>query len=243
MTWREAIEKVLRDANGPLDYHEIAERILDKGLKSTTGRTPANTVHRELSNIIREQGTVDGEVILKTPKGYARASVARAVTIEEEEADTPTFIDAYGLNWERHSVDWGPATGHLWGYQGKRPQRADDCVDFAGQDAVYLLHHGSEIVYAGQTQGGNASLYNRLRHHNDDPRKRGRWNTFSWFGCRPVNECTGQLESAPKSFAKEEVVTVIETVLIESLLPRLNMRSGDHIKQARESRLYFQWQE
>ena len=245
MTWREAIEQVLRDAAKPLGHHDIAERILEKNLRTTTGRTPANTVHRELGKMIREKHTVDGEVILKTPNGYARTSVARAFTEEEEEEDPnkPTFINAYGLNWERGSVSWRQALGNLLGYQGRnRPQHAD-CVDFAGQDGIYLLHHGSEIVYAGQTQAtDNTGLYRRLRHHNEDPRKRGRWNTFSWFGCRPVNEDTGRLEEAPESFPTGDVITLIETILIESLLPRLNMRSGDLIKQARESRLYFQWQ-
>ena len=118
-------------------------------------------------------------------------------------------------------------------------------MNFAHQSGIYLLHHGSEIVYAGQTQAlrGDAGLYSRLRSHNRDIRKRGRWDTFSWFGFRPIDERTGRLRNAPRTFRTGDVITLVETILIESLLPRLNMRSGDHIRQARDSRLYFQWQE
>ena len=242
LTWKEAIIRVLREASKPLGYNEIAERILQQELRNTTGRTPANTVHRNLSEMIRDRVRVNGEIIHKTPHGYARSSVAENYTVEaQNEAGDPlriTFVNAYGLHWDRGSVRWQPVRGNLWGYQTE----AADHVDFAGQHGIYLLHHGNEIVYAGQTQAprGDAGLYARLRSHNDDVRKLGRWNTFSWFGFKPVNEDTGQLEEPPESFPTGDVITLIETVLIESLLPRLNMRSGDYITRARESRLFFQ---
>ena len=169
LTWKEAIIRVLREAAEPLGYREIAERILQQGLRNTIGRTPHNTVHRELSEMIRDRIRVDEEIIHKTPHGYARTSVAENYTVESEnEAGDPsriTFVNAYGLHWERGSVRWQLARGNLWGYQTD----AADCVDFAGQHGIYLLHHGNEIVYAGQTQAarGGAGLYARLRSHND----------------------------------------------------------------------------
>lgn len=244
LSWREAIIQVLKEAAEPLDYHQIAERILEGGLRRTTGRTPANTVHRNLSEMIRDRIRVDGETIHKTPHGYARTSVAESYTVDaENEAGDPrriTFVNAYGLHWERGSVCWQPVRGNLWGYQTNPADR----VDFAGQHGIYLLHHGNEIVYAGQTQAarGDTGLYGRLKSHNDDIRKIGRWNTFSWFGFKPIDGRTGMLNDAPKTFRTGDVITLVETILIESLLPRLNMRSGDHIRQARDSRLYFQWQ-
>ena len=85
-------------------------------------------------------------------------------------------------------------------------------------------------------------MYGRLRSHNEDIRKTGRWDAFSWFGFKPVDPKSGKLKESPSQIPIRDVITLIETILIESLLPRLNMRSGNYIKMARESRLFFQWE-
>jgi hypothetical protein len=48
ITWRQAIEQVLREAGRPLHYLEIAGRIIMSGFQ-TTGRTPERTVSKELT--------------------------------------------------------------------------------------------------------------------------------------------------------------------------------------------------
>jgi hypothetical protein len=48
ITWRQAIEHVLRDAAQPLPYREIALRIVASGFP-TAGQTPERTVSRELT--------------------------------------------------------------------------------------------------------------------------------------------------------------------------------------------------
>ena len=48
MTWRQAIEQVLREARQPLHYLEVAGRIIRSGFR-TTGRTPEKTVSKELT--------------------------------------------------------------------------------------------------------------------------------------------------------------------------------------------------
>lgn len=53
LTWSQAIKKVLRDAGGPLDYQEIADRIMSQELVSTTGKTPERTVNTELNKTMR----------------------------------------------------------------------------------------------------------------------------------------------------------------------------------------------
>lgn len=49
LTWKKAIRKVLREADRPLHYEEIAERIISSGLISTKGKTPERTVSTELT--------------------------------------------------------------------------------------------------------------------------------------------------------------------------------------------------
>ena len=53
----DAVEEVLRRADGPLHYTEIARRIRDEGLWSTVGRTPEATVRSALAADIRERGS------------------------------------------------------------------------------------------------------------------------------------------------------------------------------------------
>jgi hypothetical protein len=48
ITWRQAIEQVLREAGQPMHYLEIAGRIIMSGFQ-TTGRTPERTVSKELT--------------------------------------------------------------------------------------------------------------------------------------------------------------------------------------------------
>ena len=180
LSWQDAIIEVLREADTPLDHHAIASRILSKRLRTTNGMTPAATVSSELGRMIRSRVRVGREVIQRTSSGFARTSVAEAAALAEEEeleeSNKITFINAYGLNWQRNTVDWGPTIGNLRGYQADKAAS----VDFADQDGIYLLHHGSEIVYAGQTRTrrSQAGLYSRLKIHNEDIRKNGRWDAF-----------------------------------------------------------------
>lgn len=193
--------------------------------------------------MIRSKTRVGRELIQRTPLGYATTSVARAAVEEEQKEESNNFsqgntIKAYGLYWDRSRVSWLQKPHELLGYR----TNSDRSVDFADQDGIYLLHHGSEIVYVGQTHTtkSDRGLYGRLRVHNKDARKTGRWDSFSWFGFRAVNDETGDLEDPPESIPTKDVITLTETILIECLMTRLNMRTGEHIRQARDSRLYFQ---
>jgi len=48
-TWKEAIEKVLKDAGKPLHRKEITERIKTQRLRASLGNTPSTTVFSNLS--------------------------------------------------------------------------------------------------------------------------------------------------------------------------------------------------
>ncbi len=244
MGWEEAIMAVLQSAEEPLGAHEITRAISARKLRTLTGANPVNTVLGRLSTMTSNKS------IMRTERGfYALPAIAQRVeeeaTAEEIEAETaaadPTklTVKAYGLHWDRNSVDWSATRGQLWGQQDEnfRP------VDFADQDGIYLLHSWNEVVYVGQTFTGKgpAGLYSRLRdHHTDrDRRKSDRWDTFSWFGFKPVDE-QGNLLPAPPSAELASVIDVVEAMFIEALMPRLNMQAGRGFKKLRETGLYFQ---
>ena len=242
--WREAILKVLQEAEEPLHYAEITRKIGEDGLRSLTGATPQDTVAGNLSRLRQEQRVVrTGSGNWALPETAEQTAAEEAA--EEEEAVAATgdpskfTVKAYGLYWDRSLVEWSQARGQLWGQQDDNAMP----VNFADQDGVYLLHSWNEIVYVGQTftRKGESGLYDRLRDHHTDKknRKTDRWDSFSWFGFRPVAG-NGELLDAPSNGDLASVFDVIESMFIEALMPRLNMQTGRGSKVLRETGLYFQ---
>ena len=244
MSWQDAILHVLGDAGEPLNYNEITERIRDGNLREMTGATPQTTVNRQLGIMIAED-----KVVLTGRGEYALPDMAKQVEAEEaaeEKARDDAAVDpdkltvkAYGMYWDRSVVDWSPVRGQLWGQQNDEAIP----VNFADQDGIYLLHSWNEIVYVGQTftAKGESGLYGRLRsHHTDrDRRKSDRWDAFSWFGFKPVDEGAVLLD-APASGDLGSIIDVIESMFIEAFMPRLNMQTGRGSKALREIGLYYQ---
>lgn len=243
--WDEAIMEVLRDTEEPMAASDITRLIGEGNLRPLTGAKPVNTVHGRLSSLA-SQGKVS-----KTSRGlYALPETAqRSEAVEAAEtaaaeaaaADPQKLtVKAYGLYWNRSLTDWDPTHGQVLGRQasgGGTP------INFADQDGIYLLHSGTEIVYVGQSYTpGTAStgLYSRLQSHHKDHRKTDRWDTFSWFGFRPVDDATFQLLPTPDSTTARDAINMLEAILIEGLMPRLNMRAGEDTKDWLKSNQYFQ---
>lgn len=244
MSWQDAILAVLNEADEPLDYNDITRQIGERGLRSLTGATPATTVNRFLGSLIAEHKVArTGRGLYALPETAQRSDAEEAAEATEAEAavadPSQLTVKAYGLHWDRNLVDWNPTRGQLWGQQDDQYSP----INFADQDGVYLLHSWNEIVYVGQTftRRGDAGLYNRLRyHHTDrDKRKSDRWDTFSWFGFKPVDE-NGNLLEAPPNANLASVIDVVEAMFIEALMPRLNMQTGRGSRALRETGLYFQ---
>ena len=243
LSWRDAVLKVLREAGEPLHYGEVADRIMAQRLVNTRTATPHATVNSNLRVLVREtrRRSVENRVVaIDGQRGwYVMGDVAENVMAEEYASDNNGMIKvaAFGLFWRRDRVDWGDPRRQLMGQQSKDAIE----VDFADQDGVYFLHDGREVMYVGKTftPSSNYGLYTRLKHHHDDPRKTVYWDSFSWFGFRGVSE-NGQLRRTPENANFESVVSLIEAIFIETLLPRLNQQSGEGMNQAREDGLYFQ---
>ena len=56
-----------------------------------------------------------------------------------------------------------------------------------------------------------------------------RWDGFSWFGLRDVDDSTGVLKSFTGDFSMSDLITILESVLIEALEPPINGRRGDRM--------------
>lgn len=244
LSWQEAIRRVLSQATRELHYSEISADIAEQGLRQHLGATPDKTVAAALS-VMRKAG----EPIEVPRRGYyVLPEIAQQLAHAENEAQSEAEVEsdgrltvgAYGLYWSRALVDWSPHRGQpqsLWGRQNERAMP----VNFADQDGIYMLHNGNEVAYVGQSYTPDtqqAGLYGRLKSHHDSSRKTDRWEAFSWFGFRSVDD-NGNLSATPSSASTKEIIDLIEGIFIEGMMPRLNMRRGEGSK-AWEANLYNQ---
>src|SRR5258705_11772512 len=103
MSWREAIERVLAEADGPLHYSEISEQILSRGYYKTDGATPSATVNAQISSSIKHEGEKSpflrvgkGTFSLRTKSAVDPAAAAETVTTGAtvEEIPAEAEIDA-----------------------------------------------------------------------------------------------------------------------------------------------------
>ena len=230
MPWKDAIIKVLQDADRPLHYREITQLIGDRGLKSLSGATPDMTVNSRLHSMLEPNHSLFDDRIRKTGKGTFEFLNPDSVqpeeepTIDDEEQDhDPNHIvrvPAYGLYWEKEKVRWG--SGDILG----RLAKGATVFNFAEQKGVYLLHNRSSVAYVGRTTD---SLYARLHAHNRNrDHKSMRWDSFSWFGFRDVKD-NGELNPMPDQVDSAHLISILEAVLIEALEPPINDRRGDFL--------------
>lgn len=235
--WKEAIKKVLSDADRPLDSREITRLIGDRGLRSLTGATPLNTVGSSLSSMVKQGDEDYGGRIRKTDNVVGRGYYEYVTSDSASDDDAPLIEDsilddeeqdhdpnhivrvyAFGLYWEKDKVRWN--SGEILGCLAMGSRK----VNFAEQKGVYLLHNGRSVVYVGCTTN---SLHARLRAHNRD-HKSMRWDRFSWFGFRDVED-DGRLKPMPAQVDSAHLISILEAVLIEALEPPVNGRRGDFL--------------
>lgn len=231
LTWKETIIKVLEEAGRPLHYAEITQIIGDRGLKDHSAAMPANTVNRELHSMSDPDDPQYDRKIRKCSKAVfelvttdSPRSVMQEQEFDNEERENDhnhiIRVHAFGLHWEKDRVRWN--SGKILGCQ---PHGSLE-IDFADQQGVYLLHNNRSVAYVGRTTD---SLYQRLRLHNSDKdHKSARWDCFSWFGFRDVED-DGKLKPMPAQVKSNRLIDILEAVLIEALEPPINGRRGDHL--------------
>jgi hypothetical protein len=226
MPWREAVIEIMRREGAAMHYADIAERIVTEGLRSSVGATPASTVSATITTSINGEGdnspfrrVARGEYILTEPGGApfeVPAMGGESTVPESEESVGP--IPALGMFWDRSLVAWKSTPAIL----GKQQIGADP-VDLCDQRGIYLLHDVREVIYVGRST--DRPLGTRLYEHTFD-RLKTRWTRFSWFGVRPVHD-DGSLGDPVQTIDSSELISVIESLLIEALEPPQNRRRGD----------------
>lgn len=135
-------------------------------------------------------------------------------------ANDAKAITTFGRHWKFGKRE--ERTGELLGIR----QGARVPVNMAEQSGVYILYDRGRAVYVGKTEQNG--LIERLREHTKG-KKWERWDTFSWYGIRPIDQETGQLGNVWSKVEDRIVIDVMESVLIETLTPYLNGRSGSSI--------------
>ncbi len=219
-SWKSAIATILAESDEPLHYLDITERILTRGLKTTSGATPAATVNAQIATSIKHDGSASP--FLRVGKGTftlrPSTTAAPQPAIEPEAEASTDVIRAFGIHWQRDHVVWRRQP-RIYG----RQQVAAKSVDFGGQRGVYLLADHHTVVYVGRAV--ERPLGQRLFEHTLD-RLSGRWNRFSWFGFYGVSDA-GKLTEEPLAPTLPSIVAAFEAILIETLEPPQNRRRGD----------------
>ncbi len=219
-SWKNAINTILSESKEPLHYHEITERILTRGLKTTSGATPDMTVNAQICASIKHDGAASP--YLRVGKGIftlrPEGPLAQPPISEPEVETSDDVIRAFGIHWQRDQVIWRRQP-RLYG----RQQVAAKSVDFGGQRGVYVLADHHTVIYVGRAVERPLGL--RLYEHTLD-RLSGRWNRFSWFGLYGVSDA-GNLTEEALAPTIASMVTAFEAILIETLEPPQNRRRGD----------------
>ena len=229
-SWKEAIKKVLTEADAPLHYTEISEQILSRGYYSTDGATPVATVNAQITSSIKHDG--DKSPFMRVGKGiftFRGASVVPVsvpsrkpktpeVVSEAEDDSSDSIIHSFGMYWQRDLVVWRNDL-KMYGKQ----QALSKPVDFGKQKGIYILYDHHTVVYVGRAI--ERPLGKRLYEHTVD-RLGSRWNRFSWFGLLDVTH-EGGLRETPLNTSLAALVATLEALLIESLEPPQNRKRGD----------------
>lgn len=217
--WIEAIKAVLPANGEPMHYAQIAAEIAARGLRTSLGATPAQTVSATISVSIRADP--DATPFQRSQRGfYCLRDTLPPPTPPDDDGCEAGYINALGIGWRRDQVDWKPTVPNILG----RQQSASVIVNFADQRGVYILFDSNRIVYVGRVT--EQPLGARLRQHTID-RLNGRWDRFSWFGTRAVRENGELSESDRTKYDGRELIETMEALLIETLGPPLNRRRGD----------------
>lgn len=234
-TWRDAVIRVLREAQKPLEYAEISERILTEGYYKTDGATPRATVNAQITGSIKHDGTASPFIkIGRGVFGLKETSIAGSANVssrpvaascrsenavtEAEVENSDSIIRSFGMYWQRDLAVWR-GDPKIFGKQ--QAQAAP--VDFGKQKGIYILYDHHTVVYIGRSI--DRPLGKRLYEHTID-RLGSRWNRFSWFGLLDVT-VEGGLRELPLATTLASMIRTLEALLIESLEPPQNRKRGD----------------
>ena len=204
LSWKGAVLAVLQNHDGSLSPQEIVEQISLQGLRKITGKTPSATVARQLLDLM-DSGNPK---VKKMGRGlYAHSGLEDSD--DQVINDENLVITNFGIGWERNEVLW-TRNPKLLGVEVEDSEP----IDISNEEGIYILLDGREIMYIGRTTGRPIGV--RLSEHARG-RMKNRWNRFSWFSI------------LDKSVSQFELISTIESILIEALEPRLNRQGGQNL--------------
>jgi hypothetical protein len=128
-----------------MHYTEIAEAIVEQGLRANVGATPARTVSATITNPLKDE--LEKSPFVRVGTGYyslkeSAQAAPQVLPIEPEgDAENTGLINAFGMYWTRDNVLW-TSRPRILGQQ----QLGSTSVDFCEQSGVYLLHDGRTVV-------------------------------------------------------------------------------------------------
>jgi len=225
MPWDQAIAKVLKENKRSMRYDEIADIIVETGMRSADriGATPATTVNSYLRQKLQEKVVCvrRGEYIWKE---YLAEDPTLANAIQDNQSEDENdemgdaLITAYGRFWDRKQFEKNGMK--LYGTSVKT--RNADCIDLSNHAGIYLLHKGYEVIYVGQAK----QLIKRLEDHMKDD-KRNRWDNFSWFSINALDDRQTPEGTNIKTFEGDALLDTLEALLIETLGPARNKKVGN----------------
>ncbi len=105
LTWRKAIEKVLSEASGAMHYKDLTDKIIEAGMRTELGATPAATVSAHLTTAIKNEGPEcpwqkigRGLYVWKAKAGISPDAPA-VVPVEEEETEEEQYavVSSFGM--------------------------------------------------------------------------------------------------------------------------------------------------
>ncbi len=123
LTWRQAIEKVLSNNKGAMHYTDLTDKIIEEGLRTTLGATPAATVSGNLSQGINGEGANcpfqkvgKGLYLWKRPSGIAQTPLPIQSNEEGEDGSEPQYgiISSFGMYWRREEIEWVKKPEATW---------------------------------------------------------------------------------------------------------------------------------
>jgi hypothetical protein len=166
LTWRKAIEKILGETPSAMHYKDLTDKIIETGLRTDLGATPASTVSSHLTTAIRNEGADcpwqkigKGLYVWKANAGIPPETHAgTAVEEEDEEEEQYAVVSSFGMFWRREAIGWSTAPKIL-GMQ----QIGAEAVDFSKQIGIYMLYDVREVIYVGRAT--ERPLGRRLYEH------------------------------------------------------------------------------
>lgn len=229
LSGKEAVFRILAYTKKPMRRRDIAEWLGEFGQEPLGGDQVAGgfydlfnkydkVVERVEPGVYRIHQAWNGKPLVEQSQ-RGRPASPRARRGRDAQI-VGVVIPCYGVCWDRSLVWWrnGALLGKLEGDKA-------DVVDFADQTGVYVLYQWPRVNYVGRTTANN--LYQRLSEHaNTREDRRGRWDKFSWFGLRTVGD-GGRLHDPEAGTSVQHNVTMMEALLISSLEPPFNNKSGD----------------